>query len=203
MSNPFIRSLAAASLAFSLVACGSDDSTGPQLDLTDAEVQDMIDALEAIGSFDVGVSVASAALRNPDVALYTFTMDESEPCPEGGTIRIQGTVSGADDGTSASANLTESFTNCAARSPNSNTLWTFNGAPNIKIMMNSTYNNNTGAYTGNGTVTGALSASSTAGNGNCSFNITMNFQGTNNSESGSVSGTVCGKPYSDSWNDTW
>lgn len=202
MQKRFFTTAMAAALALNLAACGGGDSLGPQIQLTDAQTDDMIEALEAIGALETEFSMVSAAMRNRNVALFTETFDESNSCPGGGTIRLQGTFSGADDFSSFSADITESFTNCAALST-SNTLWTFNGAPNLKLVMTGTENLSTGAYTSNGSITGALNASSSMGSGACSFNVTLNVQGDNDGESGSATGTVCGKPFSETWNETF
>jgi predicted small lipoprotein YifL len=198
-----IHSALAATVVLSVTACGSDGPTelGPQIELTQAQTADMFDALDAI-SFEAGLKIASASIRNRNVALYSYPVDESETCPNGGSTRYQGTVSGADNGSSMAANVTQSYTNCASQS-SSGVVWTFNGAPNIKINMSGTINLSTGSYSANGTMVGALNASSSMGSGSCSINLTITETGNDSGYSFSVTGTVCGQPYSESESDTF
>ena len=197
-----LHSALAATVALTVTACGdSPTELGPQIELTQAQTADMISALDAL-SYDAGLKIASASIRNRDIALFTSPVDESDSCSEGGTTRAQGTISGADDFSSMTANITQTFNNCAEMSENGN-VWTFNGAPNLKMNMSGTMNLSTGSYSANGTMTGALNASSTAGSGSCSINLSFTETGNDSGYSYTISGTVCGQPYSETESDTF
>ena len=191
MRNRTIVAMLAAALTLS--ACGDTTAPVKDIELTDAQVSDMMDALSAIGAFDTGIMRTSAYRAGTPTALLTSPVDETVNCPNGGSTRTQGSVTMNDAMTQISAAVTQSYSACKATS-SSNTVWTFNGAPNIKVNFSMTFNEATGAYTMTGTEVGALDISSTAGSGRCNINVSMSFSGNDNTgaHSGSVTGSVCG-----------
>lgn len=126
--------------AISLAACGG--GTEPKvIQFTQAQVEDMMDALATLGTFDTGPGFARAsALSNADVlAAFTTTLDETEPCPAGGTQRLQGTVTGDDAGTQITGQITQTFQACRATGSSGKT-WTFNGAPSLVANFSMSFN---------------------------------------------------------------
>jgi hypothetical protein len=178
-----------------VVLAGCSDSTAPDpIQLTEAQAEDLMAALATIGS-PTGLSQRMARYRQGDnTALITITVDEQAPCPDGGTYRVQGTLSGNDAGTEATISTTQSYANCKATSDN-DVLWTFNGAPNIQTSVTMTSNPTTGAFSLTGTQQGAIDAASTLGTGRCAIDLTYSFTGNEQTETGtiSVSGSVCGR----------
>lgn len=188
MPNRLIRSLAVASLALTFTACG--DSTAPNLELTEDQVADMMDALSTAGLAGFGSTTGNFAV---------VTINESVECPNGGTATVNASIDDGNTGTTVTMSITQGFSNCKATSSQSR-LWTFNGNPNIVSTFTATSNEQTGAFSFSGTQKGGITASSDLGSGACSWDVTYSMSGNNNTGqfSGSVTGTVCGRSVSQS-----
>jgi hypothetical protein len=175
--------------AAALVACGN--STGP-VGLTQAQVEDLVDALAAVGrqSSPLGSNVRGDAPAR--VLGVQYPVDETASCPGGGTVRSQGMIDLTE--TTFSANLTQTFTNCVSTSSR-NTRWTFNGNPNLTTQMSGTFSQSGGTFTMSGTQSGGISYSSPHGGGSCSVDLSLNVTGNmlTDRATGSVVGTVCGR----------
>lgn len=185
----------AVALAAALTLSACSDSTAPAaIQLTDAQAEDMMDALAAVGALAATSRQTAEYRQNATTQPFTLTIDETEPCPNGGTHRVQGTFTGNDAGTQASASITQGYTGCKATS-GSGTLWTFDGAPNVKFDFNMTTDPTTGQFSLNGTQKGAIDVSSSAGSGRCAIDLTFSASG--NEQTGAatatVSGLVCGR----------
>lgn len=191
-----IRPIAAALIAaLALTACS--DSTAPKaIQLTDAQAQDLMDALSAVGGVSAPMRM-SAYRAGPTTALATISVDQSAACPNGGTYGIKGSYNFDQAGTSGTIAITQTYAGCKATSTNG-TLWTFNGAPNIATSFSFTSNATTGAFTMSGTEKGGIDAASTVGSGRCNIDITYNMSGNQNTNTGtvSISGSVCGRTIS-------
>lgn len=182
-------------VALPLAACGSDKVTG--VELTQVQVEDLIDALAAVSSDGTGFTVAArAAYAGGDVAPVTLTIDDTSPCPQGGTTRVTGTVTFDETATGATigANVAQSYSSCAATSPRAVT-WTFNGAPGIQQALTGSANFSTGDVTLQGTQTGTFSFSSPSGSGSCTLNLNLSFTGNENTGAAqaTLTGTACGR----------
>ena len=184
---------------FTLSACGKD-STAPNANLSQAQVEDMMDAMSAIQDFSfVGAGMASAASRG-QASLVTAQIDESAQCPVSGTVHVVGTesVDNVQNPTQFSADITETHQACKAQSSSGKT-WQFDGRPNIHSTV--TYHV-TNLDTGSGTITGSqqgtIGFASEGVSGQCSVSLTINlsFNGTTGAATGSLSGTVCGRDVS-------
>ena len=184
--------------AVALTACGDGNAPDP-IQLTEAQAEDMLDALSAAGAFETELSVASAARTANATALalvaaaITNTVDASAPCPDGGTAGIKGTATANDDFSVISANVTQTFSNCKSTS-SAGTLWTFNGAPSIVSTMSMTTNQSTGAFTLAMTQRGALDVVGPDASGRCVIDLTLDASGNDIAGTGTItiSGTVCG-----------
>lgn len=185
-----------AAMAFTVVACGGDNPLAPEANLTTAQVEEMMDAMSAIGGFSpLGLSIQSA---NGNVAMVVTPINESGPCPNGGTVSTTGNMNINETTGNFTAQLTNNYNNCKATS-SANRVWTFNGDPSITQTMNFTSNQTTGAFSMTGTQTGGLSFSSDGASGHCSVNLNYTIAMTaNGTETGSMTGTVCGKPVNQS-----
>jgi hypothetical protein len=189
MHKTFRRAFVAA-LAFTVAACG-DNPLAANADLSQAEVEEMMDAMSAIGAFSpFGLSVQSAS---GNVAFIVSQINESAPCPNGGTFSTNGSMNINETTGNFTAQLTNNYNSCKATS-STNRVWTFNGDPNISQTMSFTSNQTTGAFQMTGSQNGGLSFSSNGASGRCSISINYSVSVTSSgTETGSITGTVCGK----------
>ncbi len=191
MMHTTLRRAFVAAMAFSIAACGGDNPLGPEADLTQAQVAEMMDAMSAIGAFSpVGFSMQSA---NSNVAFIVSQLNESAPCPNGGTVSTTGSMNINETTGNFTAQITNNYNNCKATS-SAGRVWTFNGDPNIAQTMSFTSNQTTGAFSMTGSQSGGLSFSSNSASGRC--NVSINYTvsiAANGTETGTMTGTVCGK----------
>lgn len=179
----------AVSLVLTIAACG--DSTAPSVDLDDAQIADMMDAMASAG--------VAGFTPPPTGTFAVITFDETVDCPSGGTSSVNATIDDGGTTNSVTMSFTQGFSNCKSTS-STGRMWTFNGKPNIVTTFTGTSNEETGAFSLSGTQTGGLTFSSDLGSGACDFDLTYSMSGNNNTEefTGSVSGTVCGRNFSQS-----
>ena len=190
-SATLIRRASVALAAFTL-ACG--DSTGPNANLSEEEVTDMLDAMSSIVSFEEmpGMSASMAGLRlSPETANATVSFSQTVDCPNGGTSGISGSATD-DEAGNMTAQFTQSFNSCAATSSEGR-LWTFNGNPNIVTNISATHNEATGAFSMTATQVGGVRFASDLGSGACQINLTLTMSGNETSFSASVTGSACGR----------
>ena len=184
-----------AALAFTVAACGGDNPLAPDADLTTAQIDEMMDAMSAVGAFSspFGFSVQSL---NSNVAMAVTPINESADCPNGGSVSTAGNININETTGNFTAQLTNNYSNCKATS-SAGRVWTFNGDPNITQTMTFTSNQTTGAFQMSGSQTGGLKFASSEASGRCSislnYTVSVNDQGV---ETGSVTGTVCGESVS-------
>jgi hypothetical protein len=158
----------------------------------------MADATASAGYFEPGVGKAEAtAIRNATPSASLIVPSIGEPrfvspltsitlgpyafsCPAGGTIIVNGSVTG--NSTSSSFNVTETINSCADGGI------TFNGNPNVTVSGNSGLSGN--VFSDTVTMTGGF----TYGSNSCTINVTVTatVNETTYAENGTVSGTVCG-----------
>jgi hypothetical protein len=195
-SNRFLSLAAAAALSLGAAACGGDDDdegTGPSGSaLSAAEVGDAFSALGAAGLFDFGFGFQPAvtAVGLSAQSSTNITIDETSSCPNGGTIKVTGTITANQQTGAFNADIRQAHTNCQAPSETGR-VWTFNGNPNLRVQMNFA---STGSLTGS--MTGGFRYSSNGSSGECSANININV---NTSGAGTVTGTMCGQSVNESF----
>jgi hypothetical protein len=183
-----------AALTFSIAACGgSDKASGPSDtgDLSPAEVADALSALSAIGFIGGGLFGAQADLP-AGLALQSGSQsfNQTEDCPAGGNMRLQGTISYNQTG-SFSVDLRQTHNNCKAPSETGR-VWTFNGSPNLRIQLSSS----AAAASFNGSITGGFRYTSDGSSGSCAANLQLNF---NQAGAGTATGTMCGVNVNESY----
>jgi hypothetical protein len=186
-------------------ACGGDDDdddpTGPSGDqLSTTEFSSMLDAMAQVGLFAFSPGLLSGPPSTPGIAAQaqTVPLDETEPCPNGGTVRLAGNVTfSAPSQTSFSynGNLTQTFNGCKAAGLDG-TVFTFSGSPSFGLQMTLTQETYDITLHNGGNIGWALPSKS----GSCSLNpnitATYNVSGT---YAGSVSGSVCGQSISETF----
>lgn len=196
-----IKRVATLLSALTLAACG-DGNSPALITLTEAQAEDMMDALAAAGAFDAGTGMSVASTGRASnaaivaTAVVNTTVDASAPCPNGGTAGVKGSLSMNDNAAptiTMTMQVTQTFSGCKSTS-SAGTLWTFNGAPNITSSFSMTMNQNTGTFSATGTQKGALDVAGPDGSGRCPIDVSFNFSGNElaGTFSGTVNGTVCG-----------
>lgn len=199
MHSNFRRALVAA-LAVAVSACG-DSPLGPEADLTQEEVSEMMDAMSAIGAFTFAPGEFSVRSLGGQVASVVAPFDETSECPSGGTVNVSGSMNINESTGNFSAQYTADYNNCKAPS-SAGRVWTFNGEPNVTTSMNYTFNETTGGISMSGTQSGGVRFSSGGMSGRCSISLTYNMS--TNAEgipTGTVTGTVCGESVNQSLTD--
>ena len=187
------RRLLLSCAAIGLAACGGDGATAPEADLTPAEAADVLEALTTVSSLS---NFEPVALRSVDLKTLqslgsqpalTEQLDESIPCPDGGSTRARGAVTVNDSTGAATIDVRQTYTDCAVRTE-SNRIWTINGDPDIRTIFSSTASSFTGS------LRGAVVATSAGTSGRCTVNVTMSLT----ASAVIISGTVCGESVADS-----
>lgn len=184
--------------AFSLglAACGSD-STGPDDELTDAEVEALFEAFSMVGmDLDMAGFTGGGPVAAPLVS-------ETVPCPQGGAVKV--TMVGFDDsgfdphtqiGT-ISMDLTYDYEACKATAPASGMQFTFNGKPNIAIAMTMTITES--GFEIAGSQKGGIEWLTGSRSGQCAMDVEFDLSADMEGEpTGTVSGTLCGRSLSES-----
>lgn len=197
MKRSFFRRAMTAAAFVGLAAC-SGDPTGTG-NLSEAELEDMMDAMDAIGAFSF--ATFNRVGTSPGVAALVIPVDDEFDCPGGGTMSQSGSVNANEHTGAVTGTVTTDYNDCKGTS-SSGRVWTFNGDPSIAMTINYSQNLNTGAFTMSGTQSGGLRFSSNAGSGACSVSLTYSYGVTSTGTvTGSVTGTVCGESVSHSLTD--
>jgi hypothetical protein len=208
----FSRIIAGASILVLAVAIGacSGDSTGPAGDtLTDAEFDAMVEALAAVGSFDFGMGAtgfaASPALSEGiehrlAAETVSFTFEESVPCPDGGTVDVEGSVNGDFDSVTGagtgSVAVTQTHRSCAGTAQVSGKIFVFNGDPSISMQMSFTVDENEDLVSLTGSQTGGIRWAVDDKEGRCGMNVTYSITGAQTATpSISIAGTLCNRTF--------
>jgi len=179
----------AASVA--IAACG--DSTVPNTPLTDAQVDELMQAMTSTGF--VPTTPAAAARGS---AVISLNVDQTLDCPVSGSVHVTGSWSLNDALNSFTANVREKHQACAATAQKTGKTWTFDGRPDVAANLSANVTNmDTGAGTLSGSEKGAIAFSTEGLEGTCQIDLTINAT-TNDAgvTTGTLSGTVCGKDVS-------
>ncbi len=184
-------------------ACGGDDddddTTGPSGDtLSATEFSSMLDAMATVGLFAFSPSALSGPSAGVAAQSQTVPIDETESCPNGGSVRLAGNVSFSltnQTTYSYNGNLVQTFTGCKAAGSDGS-VFTFSGNPTYGLQMTfaqTTYNI---TLHNGGNIGWALPSKS----GTCGLNtnITASYNA-NGTYSGSVGGSVCGQSVSETF----
>lgn len=199
MLSPFHKSLRLVLLAAAvgMLACSKDSATAPEATLTTEEVYDALEAISAIGvdlgefplARDASTASAMQLLRiGPGAtAAYTESIDESAPCPNGGTTRLRGSVTVNENTGAGSIDLRQTFSNCGSTSTGGR-LWVFSGDPDLRTLIASSFNPQTQEFSISGSQRGAFRFNSDGASGRCSVDITITVTETTVRQTGRVCG---------------
>ena len=183
-----------ASLAVAALTLACGDSTGPTVQLSEAQTGDMLSAMSAVSSFgDVSAASGMSANRSGAslrMANATMNFSQTVSCPNGGNASVTGS---ANDNTPNTVvlQITQGFSGCAATSEHGR-VWTFHGDPNIVTSVTATHDQATGVYSMTATQVGGIRFESDLGSGKCQVDLTFTMNGDANSFSGTLNGTACG-----------
>lgn len=194
MQGTYIRLGALALLlSFGLLACGDDSPTQSGDELSQAEVEVMMEALAMAGGagFFTGGGFPAAHGTAAQEVSYNETVD----CSGGGSVGISGTISVSGQGESISLNWTMTHNSCTETAPSDGSSWTFNGDPSVTLALTGSGGENNFSY--QGSQQGGIAWSSGGRSGSCGIDVQYNMSGSaQGSVSVSVSGTVCGRDVS-------
>lgn len=180
-------------LTLVLSACGGDGATAPDAALTPEQAAEALEALEAMSLVrPIGIGGGLSALMASEMPAATVGVNDSLPCPAGGTTSVRGTSTVNEATGDASVDIRQDYNRCAVTVA-SNRTWTFDGDPDIRFRFTYDVDTSTGTASVSGTQVGAVRFNSGAQSGRCSINLTMSLTTTTYS----ISGRVCGQPVSD------
>ncbi len=179
-------------LLVGLAACDDGEITTVEQQLSQAEVAELLEVLAAVGSFNPGVTgSAPQGVAGPQPVPFSFTVEWSFGCPEGGTVAATGSTSGDTEGQSggleASYNATLTYTECRGTSDEGTT---FEIDGSLTTAIDFQLNEDTFAL--QGTHTGTLAWTSDGRSGSCTLDLTFSNTVTGTTQSSEVTGTVCG-----------
>ena len=209
MYSRIVGGASALVLAVAIGAC-SGDSTGPAGDtLTDAEFDAMVEALAAVGSFDFGMG-ATAFAASPALSegmehrlaaeTISFTFEESVPCPDGGTVDVEGSMNGDFDSVTgagtASVAITQTHRSCAGTAQQSGKSFVFNGDPYVSTQMTFTVDENEDLVSLSGSQIGGIRWAVDDKEGRCGMDVTYSITGAQTATpSISIAGTLCNRTF--------
>lgn len=220
MHSRFFGSAGAVLVAFGLAAC-SGDSTAPAVDtLTDTEFDAMVEALSAAGGFDVTFGVGGAmpsplmaataegpAISMPDYSLLlmsaepvSVSIEESVPCPEGGSVDVAGSMNGDFDtqtgAGSGTVQVIQTHRSCTATAQGSGKTFVFDGRPNITTQVSFVIGD-TGELTSlQGTQSGGFEWAVDDKRGFCGIQLAYSITGAATENPAiSIGGTLCERTF--------
>jgi hypothetical protein len=179
-----------AALTLALSACSGDGATAPDAALTPEQAAEALEALSVVSTIGFGGGIS--ARMASDMPAATAGVNESAPCPAGGTTSVRGTSSVNEATGAVTVDIRQDYTRCAVTVA-SNRTWTFNGDPDIRFRFTSSVNASTGNVSLSGTQVGAVRFTSGAQSGRCSIDLSMSITETTYS----ISGRVCGQQVSE------
>jgi hypothetical protein len=178
-----------------VLAAACSDSTAPNVQLDDAQVDDMMEAFSALGTQNVTPTNFPA-----NMAAVTLNVNASVECPQGGTRSYTGSWTVDDETDELSHAVTHDFAACRATAASTGRVWTFDGEPNIVSTFNISTDPTSEVTTFTGTQTGGVRFTSDLGTGVCNLNTTTTMTLTPAASPGgagsftlSITGTVCGR----------
>jgi hypothetical protein len=184
---------AAAALAF-ISACSGDSITETSGDpLSEQEVQEIFAALSAIGNSVLPLAQVVAPSDGPQLAPVPIDEDfsDSAPCPNGGTLTVDGNVSGTIDDETFDADLEfdlKQDMNACGITTASDVQFVLDGAPDIDVVGSIVLAGE--SISGSLSYQGGFSWEADDGrSGTCGVDVDVSVSST--SQTGTASGTIC------------
>lgn len=190
----FARSVLACLLVLPLAVCG-DSGTEPEPDaMTQEEFEAFVEVLVVLSELDYeGIgSTASAAASAP--VPQTFPVVDDFPCPEGGSIHLDGSVTVDEETGFFGVSATETHQACRATAPSSGLLFELNGAPNLSIEAQLQVSETEFSFSAS--QNGGIQWETGESSGTCTIDLDIALTFTEETETDpdvSVEGTVCGR----------
>jgi hypothetical protein len=190
-------------LALGLAACGGGFTSSGDA-LTQTEAADLAEALAQGGFAGFGSFGAAAPSRAPGAAATTITqtLAETVPCDSGGTVAINGSVTGNINQTASGGTISFNYTavpNACVVPTSGGKKFTISGDPNLKAQGDFTFTigSTSEAFQGSLNYGGKFGWTSSDGRaGACGLDLTANydftFSGSSATGTATLSGTVCG-----------
>lgn len=188
--------------AFALAACGKD-STSPPAEVTIDQAASMEIAYELMamiweigfggGLFGLSVHDGGLAAQKGSVeAAEVQTISQTAACPQGGTVKVDGTFTDARDENGAgtvTVDLRQAPSDCGIQT--SRGLFRVTGAPELHAQATATTTHWEGPDTITVDLRGGYTWTGPGGQGSCTMDVkyTFNFAGQVTAQ---VSGTMCG-----------
>ena len=184
-----------AGLTLTWAACGDEGTGSDSGELSQAEISSVYSQLSTLmlgAFFGFSPSVSSPFVGGPSFsgALVPIdqTVDNTQSCTGGGTISINGTISGDLDNAGVGTltiDITEDINECVINT--GTTEVTTSGNPNLRMQGTFDFGGTTVSATF--TITGGITFTSTGGgSGSCTFDLDISVSGTTATGSGSICG---------------
>lgn len=181
-------------LGFGIAACSDDGPIDPgEMALTTEEAESLMEALAEVGGSAFAFAGYGHAPQQDDV-LGMFTIDESIPCPDGGSVHLSGSASG--DEQTVHASFTQTFDSCAVTVPSDGTGWVLDATDGITTELVMTMSDT--EFSVEGSDRGTFEWQTGDRSGHCSIDVGYSFGQSGETFHGTVSGTVCGHDISQS-----
>ncbi len=181
-------------LSFGLLACSDDGpaASGDQLNPEEAEV--MLEALVEAGGFGLGALSMMGSPSAGIAASTQFDISETVPCPEGGSIAMDGSVSVDEGQETMEWTFTQTHQSCQVSAPDDGSGWLFDGSPSVVSSFAMVFSET--QFSMQGSEEGGIAWETGGRSGTCSIDVSYDFSGTESTLTGTVSGTVCGNDIS-------
>ena len=183
-----------------LAACG-DGGTAPVDELTEAEIEALVEAFFVAGAFD-GVFAGPSGIPGAPAGVpvdETFE-DESVPCPLGGSVELSGRITGDLDEETGEGELRFQIVQVhdACRSQARGMTFTFDGNPKIDAVMDLIVTGTSVDFSG--TNEGGIRWAVGGRSGTCTVDVRYALSGdVEGVPTASVTGTICGRSVSESF----
>lgn len=180
-------------LAGFIAACG-DGPTNSGDTLTQQQAEELAGVVIEYGFAGFG-GVANAAQGGGAMQSISYDVDDSGPCPDGGTVALKGSINIDVSANQTDATLGYDYTithnSCKATGENG-TVFTLSGDPNVKATGTMNFHQDTG-IDGSLNYDGGVSWMAEGMSGTCAMDLSANFDfSAAGTGSATVSGNVCG-----------
>lgn len=207
-SRALLTAVVGVFVAFGLTACGDDDGTGPEGDMTQDEAREVARAvtqqLGFLGFAGIGGASVQPDLRFEDgTANQTVDFDFEQSCPGGGTVGFSGTVSGDQTSTTLDADI--DYNDCT-QTPDQRTV-TLNTTPVFDMTSTFEVVSET-EFQMNSDLAGGFDWDIEGKTGSCSLDLTSDLtvtvasDGSSATVSVSTTGQICGQQIDESFEST-